>query len=176
MKSAEKRIENLVRLLHARLPDAAVEVDRPARPKGSWFVDVRAHERSAVIELRPTLGFGVSSTPTDGFGEGPDEFIEDETVTAERVAGLLRSGERTEPQRPKLLRELREQRGVSQVRLAALLGVKQPSISKMERRDDMSLRMLQQVVEVLGGVLEIRARFPDESLDVELGHPPPRRG
>ena len=59
------------------------------------------------------------------------------------------------------LDELRAARQLTQEHLAALLGVKQASISKMERRTDMYVQTLAKVVEAMGGQLEIRAVFPD---------------
>ena len=59
------------------------------------------------------------------------------------------------------LDELRAARQLTQEHLAALLGVKQASISKMERRTDMYIQTLAKVVQAMGGQLEIRAVFPD---------------
>ncbi len=73
----KQRIARLIRLLEARLPGSSVNVDAPVRATGSWFVDVNAGDQSLVIELRPKLGFGLSSTPSDGYGEGVDEFFQD---------------------------------------------------------------------------------------------------
>lgn len=59
------------------------------------------------------------------------------------------------------LHELRRARRLSQEALAAALGARQSSISKLERRADMYVSTLRSYVEALGGELEIRARFPD---------------
>jgi hypothetical protein len=72
----KKHIENLVRRLRKGIPRAEVAVDTPSRASGNWFVDVRAGKQAFAVEFRPTLGFGLSSTPSDGLGAGPDEFIE----------------------------------------------------------------------------------------------------
>ncbi len=55
-------------------------------------------------------------------------------TAAKRVIELIRSRQSTRPQRVELLKQLREGQGVSQVELAELLGVKQPTVSKMERQ------------------------------------------
>lgn len=60
-----------------------------------------------------------------------------------------------------MLRELREGRHVSQRALGAVIGAKQSTISRLERRHDMHVSTLQAYVAALGGVLEIRARFED---------------
>src|SRR5437016_5715624 len=59
------------------------------------------------------------------------------------------------------LDELREARQLTQEHLAQLLRVKQPSVSRMERRVDMYLSTLQTIVKAMGGELEIIARFPE---------------
>ena len=50
---------------------------------------------------------------------------------------------------------------MSQEELAAQLSVGQSAISKLERRADVHLSTLRHFVAALGGVLELRARFPD---------------
>lgn len=109
-------------------------------------MDVRAADQSFTIEFRPSLGFGLSSTPGEALGEGPDEFLEDEDAVVARLATLLRARTRTEPQRVRLLQELRERQQVSQVALADKLGVRQPTVSKIERREDVNLRTLRRYV------------------------------
>ena len=64
------------------------------------------------------------------------------------------------------LDELRAARNLTQERLAALLGIKQASISKMEQRTDMYIGTLSKVIEAMGGQLEIRAIFPDGAVRI----------
>ncbi len=59
------------------------------------------------------------------------------------------------------LDELREARQLTQEHLAQLLRVKQPAVSRLERRVDMYLSTLQTIVKAMGGELEIIARFPE---------------
>ncbi len=59
------------------------------------------------------------------------------------------------------LAELREVRRRSQAELAKKLGVQQAAISKLERRADMYLSTLRNLIEAMGGTLEIIAQFPD---------------
>ncbi len=59
------------------------------------------------------------------------------------------------------LAELREVRQRSQVELAAKLGIKQSAVSRLERRTDMYLSTLNDVIEAMGGTLLIVAQFPD---------------
>jgi DNA-binding Xre family transcriptional regulator len=59
------------------------------------------------------------------------------------------------------LKELREARQRSQVELAKRLGIQQAAVSKLERRTDMYLSTLRDLIEAMGGSLEIVATFPD---------------
>lgn len=59
------------------------------------------------------------------------------------------------------LNELRQARGLTQSTLASLLHVEQPSIAKMERRTDMYLSTLRNLVQAMGGDLVVTAKFPD---------------
>ncbi len=59
-----------------------------------------------------------------------------------------------------LVGELRELAGKTQGQLAEELGIKQPSLSKLEKQSDMQISTLQRIVQALGGELEIAARFP----------------
>jgi transcriptional regulator with XRE-family HTH domain len=62
------------------------------------------------------------------------------------------------------LHELRERRGASQTALAQRLGTSRPNVSRIEQEADIRLSTLARYVEALGGNLEIRARFEDESV------------
>src|SRR5205823_11969284 len=59
------------------------------------------------------------------------------------------------------LAQLREARRRSQAELAKKLGVQQAAISRLERRTDMYLSTLRNLIEAMGGTLEIVAQFPD---------------
>ena len=67
------------------------------------------------------------------------------------------------------LAELRTGRDVTQVELAGRLGIRQSSVSELERRDDVYLSTLREYVEALGGSLEIDVVFPDERIPLLLG-------
>jgi DNA-binding XRE family transcriptional regulator len=66
-----------------------------------------------------------------------------------------------------LLEALRLDRNITQADLAAIMGVRQAGISKVENQGDMWLGTFRRYVEALGGELEIRARFPEG--DIEHG-------
>ena len=59
-----------------------------------------------------------------------------------------------------LVSELRKMAGKSQRELAKTLGIKQPSLSKLEKQSDMQISTLRRIVQALGGELEVVARFP----------------
>ena len=59
-----------------------------------------------------------------------------------------------------LLSELRKLAGKSQRQLARDLGMKQPSLSKLEKQTDMQISTLNRIVTALGGKLEVTALFP----------------
>lgn len=59
------------------------------------------------------------------------------------------------------LPELRSQRRLSQEAVGQLLGMKQASVSKLERQTDMYVSSLRRLVQALGGDMKIVASFPD---------------
>jgi plasmid maintenance system antidote protein VapI len=65
-----------------------------------------------------------------------------------------------------LLSELRRAAGKSQRELADALGIKQPSLSKLEGQSDMHVGTLKKIVEALGGHLQILATFPKGNVRV----------
>jgi transcriptional regulator with XRE-family HTH domain len=74
------------------------------------------------------------------------------------------------------LDELRKARRVTQAELASRLNIQQGNVSRLERRDDMHVSTLREVVEALGGELEITARFPDgQAVRIDRPGRPSRR-
>ncbi|MBL8879307.1 MAG: XRE family transcriptional regulator [Phycisphaerales bacterium] len=67
-----------------------------------------------------------------------------------------------------LLSELRMRAGKSQTEVARRLGIKQPSLSKLERKPDMQLSTIRKIVAALGGELEVVARFPEGRVPIRL--------
>ena len=65
------------------------------------------------------------------------------------------------------LQELRQNiTSFSQEDIAEMLQVTQGYVSKVERQDDMLLSKLYAYVEALGGEVEIRARFPNQEVQI----------
>jgi len=67
------------------------------------------------------------------------------------------------------LYELRRECDLSQAELANRLSVTQSAISKLEHSDDLHISTLRNYVEALGGTLELRARFEDQSIPIVIG-------
>jgi transcriptional regulator with XRE-family HTH domain len=66
-----------------------------------------------------------------------------------------------------LVSELRQLAGKSQREIAEILGIKQPSLSKLENRADMQISTLRRIVSALAGELEIVARFPTRAVIIK---------
>ncbi|MGA2065624.1 MAG: helix-turn-helix transcriptional regulator [Thermoguttaceae bacterium] len=79
-----------------------------------------------------------------------------------------------------LLSEVRQLAGKSQQQVARALGIKQPSLSKLEKQSDMQISTLRKIVKALGGELEVLARFPKKTIKIDqfdrVRHRPGRRG
>ncbi|MGB3642296.1 MAG: XRE family transcriptional regulator [Rivularia sp. (in: cyanobacteria)] len=65
------------------------------------------------------------------------------------------------------LGELRQALKISQAQLAEKLQVKQPAISRLEKRTDMYVSHLRQIIQAMGGELEIVARFGDGEVKIK---------
>jgi transcriptional regulator with XRE-family HTH domain len=66
-----------------------------------------------------------------------------------------------------LISEIRNLAGKSQREVARELGIKQPSLSKLEKQTDMQISTLRRIVAALGGELEVVARFPKGSVKID---------
>jgi predicted XRE-type DNA-binding protein len=70
------------------------------------------------------------------------------------------------------LDQLRMALQMTQEQIAALLNVRQSAVSKMERRTDMYISTLQNMIEAMGGELEILAVFPQGKVAInQFGKP-----
>ena len=64
------------------------------------------------------------------------------------------------------LQELRKARSLSQEDLAAVLKIKQSTVSKMERETDMYLSTLRRFIRAMGGTLDLVAKFPEGEVKI----------
>jgi DNA-binding Xre family transcriptional regulator len=67
------------------------------------------------------------------------------------------------------LAELRQSRNITQIQLAAQLGITQGNVSRLEARSEIYLSTLRSYIEALGGHLEIAAVFGEERVAVAVG-------
>ena len=84
----------------------------------------------------------------------------------ERVAASRARAKKIIEEMP--LQQLRNARQMTQTRLAELLEMDQGNVSKLEQRTDMYLSTLRSYIEAMGGVLEIRAHFPEGDVRIDL--------
>jgi DNA-binding XRE family transcriptional regulator len=66
------------------------------------------------------------------------------------------------------IEELRAGRHLTQEQVAQALGVSQANVSQIEHQDNIYLRTLSNYIAALGGHLEVRAVFPDETVVLAL--------
>jgi DNA-binding XRE family transcriptional regulator len=155
------KIESLRQHILRLHPGALTNLDPPLQEGGVWSLDVDLADKQLAIEWSQNTGFGISNKSFETFGETADEHITSVNEVRKRVEQLLTTEDRTAPPLPVLLSRLRERRGLTQQDLARKLGVRQATISGMERRDDVQLSTLRKIVEALGGILEVCGLFPD---------------
>lgn len=169
-------LERLRERLAARFPDAALTIDKAETETGGWFLDATLNGYVLVIEWRRGRGFGLSTPAEADFGQGPDEVYEDVDAAYERAKALLLSQTPTKPPIRATLPELRETRRLSQVELASRLSINQGACSRMERRSDMLVGTLRNVVAAMGGELHLVAKFPDETVYIDFESVDTRNG
>jgi DNA-binding phage protein len=158
-------IEHLKNLLIERLPQSHVKVDEPEHDGGNYWVDVSVGKKRHTVEYCPGKGFGLFHEDA-GYGEGPAEIYRTPQRVAQRLAQLMAVGNGKSSRLG--LKDLRELYGHSQVALAKKAGVKQPAISRFEKRGEVKLSTLAATIKALGGKLEMRAHFPDADLPISL--------
>ncbi len=66
-----------------------------------------------------------------------------------------------------LLTEIRHLVGLTQEEVAKKLGIKQPTLSKLESQDDMYVSTLRRLVEALGGKLEMVVHLPTGDIRIQ---------
>ena len=82
-------IQTLAQRIIRRFPSARMTLDQAETPGGPWFLDIELDGHALAIEWRSEHGFGVSSNPSGGYGEGPDEVHADLESISRRVFALL---------------------------------------------------------------------------------------
>ena len=93
-----------------------------------------------------------------------DELVKRTTTKKRRARAAIRTQELLAEL---LLGEVRQLAGKSQRQVAEALGIKQPSLSKLERQSDMQISTLRKIVKALGGELEVLAKFPKGTVKID---------
>ncbi len=101
-----------------------------------------------------------------------DELVKRTTTKKTRARAVVRTQELLAEL---LLSEVRQLTGKSQHQVAEALGIKQPSLSKLEKQSDMQISTLQKIVKALGGELEVLAKFPKGTVKIDQFDPSRRR-
>lgn len=172
-KSNHPKVEPLLRLLAQRLSRLAVNVFAPLPTKNGWVELTTPEGQEFIVECYVKDGYGLSSEVEGdeiGYGEGADEIFEEPEQVVARLEELITTKGKTEAAPLNFLRELRLKRGVTQEELANRLGIKQSTISRLERRqNNIELGTLQRYVNALGGQIELHATFPQVHGKVQGG-------
>jgi hypothetical protein len=155
------QIEALLDALKAEIT-LGFEIDRPAEASGQWWIDLEVGGMPITLSWQADAGFGLFTGAYEdaGIGDRPDELYSESAQTSRRLLQLAAQW-RTSSVRPPLgLREVRHLIGETQSDLARSLGTDQAGISRIESRTDWKISTLQEYMAAMGGVLEIRVRFP----------------
>jgi transcriptional regulator with XRE-family HTH domain len=83
-------------------------------------------------------------------------------LTPERRARIQAEADRLHAEY-QTLKELRKARELTQVQLAASLGIRQATIAQLEKRSDLMISTLRSYVEAMGGRLRLTVEFPDKA-------------
>jgi DNA-binding XRE family transcriptional regulator len=158
-------IDQLSREIKDQFPDAEIAVRKSDDPDGFQFLNLAIGDFEVGVEWHKEHGFGISSFSdgsllVDGMFDAPNEWYATEPAAFHRIASLIFDQRSTKP-RPARISEIRQERGMSQETLSEQLNVKQATYSKLERRADVKVSSLRQVIEAMGGKLLIQAVFPD---------------
>ncbi|WP_202594939.1 helix-turn-helix domain-containing protein [Blastopirellula marina] len=154
-------IESLERSLKERFPNAIMSRDKPRKSSGAWYLEMALDGHPVIVQWQESKGFGISSSPEPGYGEGADEIYRDEEAAFGRIVSLLLSRTFTSPPPAVSLRELRKESRLSQAELAEILNKQQGEISKIERRRDVLVSTLSDYARAVQGELQIVVRFRD---------------
>lgn len=172
MNNSGTPIQSLAEQLRNRFQEARISLDEPSKKDGRWFLDVEDNGHLVVVQWKDGFGMGISCSPEHSYGEGADEVYQDLEAAYSRIVCLLISRTYTSPPACVRMSDLRKERGVSQEGLAALLDVRQAAVSKLERRSDVLVSSIREVIRSMGGELRIIAKFPDgmeRALEFEEG-------
>jgi DNA-binding transcriptional regulator YiaG len=168
-KAAEiNEIRQMQRFLVRAFSSARITLDEPLVAGGVWSLDLLLPDYHLAVAWQVNKGFGIVADDTHGYGEGADEVYEDLETVLPRIVELITNKRPTIPPEAIRLKNLREERGLSQEEVARRLGKKQASISRTEARSDFLVSTLQEIAQGLGGRLVVKMVFPDSERELKL--------
>jgi hypothetical protein len=139
-----------------------VEIDSPADPAGEWWLDLDVGGMPTTVSWLKSRGFGLFTRDEDvGLGDRPDEIYREAPQASRRLLQLAAKWKASASRPPLGLRDVRHLVGGTQSAIAQSLGMDQAGVSRLEMRGDWKLSTLQDYVAAMGGVLELRVRFPN---------------
>ncbi|MDP9813914.1 DNA-binding XRE family transcriptional regulator [Rhizobium tibeticum] len=144
-----------------------VEVDAPDDPNGETFLDISKNDFFTQISFRPHAGLGVFISD-DAYGQRPDEVYRNAVKAANRVEQLFKQFEKSGSVGYLTLLEMRKLNNLSQVELAQALSIKQPSVNRIEKRENIKFETLAKHVAAMGGRLEMRVVFDEMEARLEI--------
>ena len=162
-------IRQMQRFLVRAFSSARITLDEPLVKGGVWSLDLFLPDYHIAVAWQAGKGFGIVSDDTHGYGEGADEVYKDLEAVLPRIIELITNKRPTVPPEAVRLKDLREQRGLSQEEVARRLGKKQASISRAEARSDFLVSTLQEIAQGLGGRLVVKVVFPDSEKELKIG-------
>jgi hypothetical protein len=158
------RFKQLVSQVQSRFPATQIGTDYSETENGSSWVDLTTPTgRFLTIEYAPNKGFGLYLEQSDDYGVGPDEVYRNSDALLRRLNMLL-----NEDKEQIGFKDIRELLGVSQQDLAQLMGQKQPSISKLENRDDIHIQSMIRFIQALGGRVDFKVHFSEFDVNLSL--------
>jgi hypothetical protein len=158
-------VRQFVEALETMHPGVVATLESGGDLKGDWWLDVGHRKGHFTVHWDPQKGFGLHAQTDEAvYGESPSERFRDTAMLLRRVEQVLDEGELGSL----MLKDLRELQGLSQMELGERLGIQQAAVSKVERRQDLHLDTLVAIVKALGGVLEMKVKFPGGEVPLKI--------
>ena len=159
--------DQLIKLIETKFENVKASIDLPEDPIGESWIDITAGNFSTSISYRRGVGFGLYIMDSV-YGERPDELYRTVEKAAQRITQMYESIHKNGEVLPLGLSGIRELAGQTQENLAYALSVKQPSVSRTEKRSDVKLSSLEDYISALGGRIETKVIFDDMEANLVL--------
>ena len=166
----DEKLERFCQKLQACAPKLKVYIDSPKDPDGEIFLDIASTNFSTSVSYHPKVGFGFSISE-GAYGSRPEELYRNPEKSAVRVRQLLEQTAMGDEPHGLTLPEMRALIGVTQSQIASRLDIKQPSVQRFEKRQNLRLDTLAGYVGAMGGRLEVNVVFDDMEVRMNLNSP-----